>query len=310
MYYAENRTMQVIARELEVSRSTVSRLLQEARSRGIVRISLHPPSDRSSALEHRIFEMYGVRAHVAAVGRRHGTDEGVRSVAALAASLIDGMVESDMVVAVAWGATMTSVVSRLPEREVLGLDVVQLNGAVNSQPQGDNTTLSGPNFGMGVVERFAETYSGRPHLFAVPAFFDYEQTKDALWRERSTKRVLDLQSRADLAVFGVGTFQEGALSLVYSEGYLSREDLNQLNEHQVVGDVCTVFLRSDGSWQDIELNSRSSGPRPNELARVPRRVCVVNGPHKVPPLRGVLAAGLVTHLVLDQISASRLAHGG
>ena len=309
MYYGEHRTMQTIARELGVSRSTVSRLLQEARDQGIVRISLHPPTDRSSALEHRISEDHGVRAHVAAVGQRDDARERARATASLAAGVVDSLVSPDMVVGAAWGATMTSVVGRLPEREVPGLQVVQLNGAVNSQPEPVEAAHSGLNIGMGVVERFARAYSGRPHLFAVPAFFDYEQTKQALWQERSTRRILDLQRRASLAVFGVGTFEEGTPSQVYAEGYLSRDDLNRLTDQEVVGDVCTVFLRDDGSWADVGLNRRCSGPRPDELSRVPRRVCVVNGPHKVPALRGALAAGLVTDLVLDQVSATRLAHG-
>ncbi|WP_146340929.1 sugar-binding transcriptional regulator [Nesterenkonia sp. NBAIMH1] len=307
MYYAENWTMQHIAKELGVSRSTVSRLLTEAREQGIVRISLHPPTDRPNALEHRIAEIYGVTVHVAHTLAREDAYARHEAVAALAASVVDSLIEPDMVVGAAWGATMTSVVDRLPQRAVPGLQIVQLNGAVNSQPAGAES--DGTGIGMGVVERFAKVYGGRPHLFAVPAIFDYEQTKQMLWRERSTSRVLNLQRRATLAVFGVGTFAAGRPSQVYAEGYLSREDLNQLTDEQVVGDICTVFLRGDGSWRNIELNSRCSGIRPDELSRVPRRVCVVNGAHKVPALRGALAAGLVTDLVLDQASADLLAHG-
>lgn len=306
MYYSENRTMQHIAHELAISRSTVSRLLTDAREQGIVRISLHPPTDRPSALEHRIAEQYGVTAHVAHTGERRTPPQD--AVARLGAGVIDALVEPDTVIGAAWGATMTAVAELLPERSVPGVQVVQLNGSVNSQPVAADAT--GTGLGMGVVERFAEAYGGRPHLFAVPAIFDYEQTKQMLWRERSTSRVLNLQRRTSLAVFGVGAFADGRPSQVYADGYLSRDDLNQLAEEEVVGDVCTVFLRGDGSWRTIELNSRCSGMRPDELIRIPRRVCVVNGPHKVAALRGVLAAGLVTDLVLDQASANLLAHGG
>ena len=38
----------------------------------------------------------------------------------------------------------------------------------------------------------------------------------------------------------------------------------------VVGDVCTVFLRADGTYRDIALNERATGPAPEELRRVPR----------------------------------------
>jgi deoxyribonucleoside regulator len=306
MYYWENRTMQTIARELDVSRSTVSRLLEEARESGIVRISLHRPTDGSSVLEHRISELYGVQTYVATVRPQEGTEGSTRAVSVLASRVIDALVTPSMVVGVAWGATMTAVVSQLPEREVLNLDVVQLHGSINSQVGEMDGALSEFKSGRDVVEGFAQAYSGHPHLFAVPAFFDFQETKTTLWRERSTRRILDMQRRAALVVFGLGTFEGNMSSQVYAEGYLSREDLNYLTNEGVVGDACTVFLRSDGSWQGIELNQRCSGPYPDELSLVPRRVCVVNGRHKVPALRGALAAGLVTDLVLDQDSATRL----
>lgn len=297
--------MQAVASELGVSRSTVSRLLQRARHEGVVRISLHPPVERASRLEHRIGDLFDVQAHVAVVGRGEDASRQSSSVAELAAGLIDRLVSPSTVVGVAWGQTMTTVVSKLHRREVPGMHVVQLNGAVNSEPEGIGAPLGS---GIGVVERFAAAYSARAHVFAVPAFFDYKETKEAMWRERSTRRILDLHRRANLAVFGVGTFSEGRASQVYSGGYLSRDDLNTLADEDVVGDVCTVFLRGDGTWDDISLNHRGSGPVPTELMNVPRRVCIVNGPHKVPALRGALAAGLITDVVLDQVSADRLAY--
>lgn len=306
MYYGDDRTMESIATELSVSRATVSRLLRDARDSGIVQISVRSPHERTAALAQRIREMHGVEAHVAAseVGDSHTSREDV--VAQLAAEVLDDLVVPDSVVALAWGRTTTTVAAHLPRRPVPGLQVVQLNGAVNSHPEGVD-----PGYGSGAstVEAFGRAYGARAHLFAVPAFFDYEETRTALWRERSTRRVLDLQRRAALAVFGVGTFTGGIPSQVYSSGYLSSTDLYELNRHRVVGDVCTVFLRPDGSYDGIDLNRRCSGPVPPQLRTIPRRLCVVNGPHKVPALRAALAAGVATNLVLDQVSATHLLEG-
>ena len=77
-----------------------------------------------------------------------------------------------------------------------------------------------------------------------------------------------------------------------------------LHDEGVVGDVCTVFLRADGTWQDVHLNERATGPTPVELQRIPRRVCVVAGDNKVAPLLAALRAGVVTDLVVDEITAT------
>jgi DNA-binding transcriptional regulator LsrR (DeoR family) len=93
---------------------------------------------------------------------------------------------------------------------------------------------------------------------------------------------------------------------VYSAGYLDDADIEVLHGEGVVGDVCTVFLRANGSWQDVALNARATGPDPHQLEHVPRRLCVVAGDNKVAPLLAALRAGVVTDLVVDEITAGLL----
>ena len=67
-----------------------------------------------------------------------------------------------------------------------------------------------------------------------------------------------------------------------------------------------MLLREDGSYEDISLNARATGPTPAELQRVPKRVCVVAGDKKVVPLLAALRAGAVTDLILDELTANKL----
>ena len=68
-----------------------------------------------------------------------------------------------------------------------------------------------------------------------------------------------------------------------------------------------MFFRSDGSSDGIALNERATGPDFEVLRRVPRRLCVVSGVSKLISLRGALAAGLATDVVLDEATARLLA---
>ena len=67
-YYIQNETMEAIARQLGRSRSSVSRLLAQARDTGLVRITLpeHPGTD--SAPAKRIRDQFDVRVHIVPVG--------------------------------------------------------------------------------------------------------------------------------------------------------------------------------------------------------------------------------------------------
>ena len=97
---------------------------------------------------------------------------------------------------------------------------------------------------------------------------------------------------------------EGPLkSHVYASGYLDEADVQQIAEQRVVGDVCTVLLRKDGSWRDIPLNARASGITPAQLQTVPRRICVASGQAKALPLLGALRAKVATDLVVDELTA-------
>lgn len=300
MYYDEGQTMDAIASAFGISRSTVSRLLRDAREEGIVRITLRPPGVRRVAdLRSAITQRYGVRTHVVPTRSDSSERERLRAVAADAAGVVEDLLQPDQVVGIAWGTTVTAVVEQLAPRPVLGAQIVQLNGAVNTEGSGLANVST-------VLDRAASRWAATVHPFPVPAFFDYPSTREAMWRERSVRRVLEMQRRCRLAVFGVGAFDSEVPSQVHASGYLTDEDLAQLRSDGAVGDVCTVFLRADGSWRDVRMNTRCSGPSPAALASIPRRVLVASGARKAVPLRAALRADCATDLVLDEATAARL----
>ncbi|MGP5290402.1 sugar-binding transcriptional regulator [Brachybacterium tyrofermentans] len=300
MYYGESQTMEAIASALSVSRSTVSRMLRDAREAGLVQISLRPPgAHRVEELRRRISQLYGVQAHVIAAGATEDERERLQAVADTGATMLDEMLEPGMTIGMAWGTTIAALVGSLRPRPVPGLRIVQLNGAINTEG-------SGLTYVSTVLSRAAALWDATVHHFPVPAFFDYAATRDAMWRERSVHRVLETQQQCTLAVFGVGAFDAAVPSHVYTNNYLTGEDLRSLRADGAVGDVCTVFLRADGTYRDIAMNARCSGPDPSQLARIPRRLLLAAGTRKALPLRAALRAGVATDLVIDEVTAMSL----
>lgn len=302
MYYLQDLTMDAVARELETSRSTVSRLLSMARETGLVQIQINNPLERAPSLEQQIRRRFGVEAHVVPVADIVAESEVLDRVAIQAARTIGPLMDSNAVIGVAWGSTLSAVSHHLTRKVTHDSTIVQLNGAGNTQ-------TTGITYASEILRRFGQAYGARVEQFPVPAFFDHAATKQAMWAERSVKRILDLQERMTMAIFGVGSVDAGIPSHVYSGGYLDGGDLRQLAGNQVVGDVATMFFRADGSHQDIPLNERSTGPELDLLKQVRRRICVVSGETKINGLRGALAAGLATDLILDEGSARRLVRG-
>ena len=291
--------MEAIASRLHISRSSVSRLLKLARETGIVEITVRPTPTRAPQVAQELRQRYGIETHVVPVSDSAGREERLRLVAMTAAKVLASWVESDMIIGVAWGTTLEAIARHLPRKTTHGSVVVQLNGAVNSH-------TSGVEYAGSLIARFGEAFEASVQLFPVPAFFDFAETRRAMWREKSISRVLDLQQRADVAVFSMGTLSGEQPSRVYSAGYLEPNDSAALLDDKVVGDVCTVFLRADGSYADLPINERATGLSPQELRKIPRRLCAVAGDEKVPPLLAGLRAGVVTDLVIDERTAASL----
>lgn len=302
LYYMQDLTMDAIARELHTSRSSVSRLLSFARETGLVDIQIRSPLDRASEMATQLLERYSIAAHIVPVPDHTSDVDRLERVAISAARILDQFFDSNMTLGIAWGSTVSAVSRHLVPRATHNSQIVQLNGAGNHR-------TSGIVYASEILRRFGDAFGAHVEQFPVPAFFDDPETKRALWRERSTIRVLDIQREMDVAIFGLGSPLAHVPSHVYMGGYLDREDYASIGRDRVVGDVATVFYRVDGTYDRIALNERASGPDLGALREVSRRVCVVSGVSKLQSLRGALAAGLVTDLIVDESTARVLIAG-
>jgi deoxyribonucleoside regulator len=299
LYYMQDLTMDAIASELHVSRSSVSRLLSFARSTGLVDIQIRSPLDQLSRVQHTLRDRFGVAVHIVPVPDHVSEVDRLERVALSAARILGTFFDSNMTMGIAWGSTMSAVSRHLVTKKTHNAQIVQLNGAAN-------TRTTGIVYASQILQRFGDAFGAYVQHFPVPAFFDDPATKEAFWRERSTRRVLEIQSRMDVALFGIGSPYADVPSHVYTTGYLDERDFESLKEAGVVGDVATIFLRADGSDSAIPLNARATGPDFATLRQVARRVCVSSGVSKLEAVRGALAAGLVTDLIVDEGTARAL----
>jgi DNA-binding transcriptional regulator LsrR (DeoR family) len=297
MYYYQNLNTEAIAQELDFSRSKVSRLLTYAKEQGLVEVRIIDPQEQSQRLERRLQERYSVPVvNVVKVPESANERDWLEQVAAFTAHTLNTLLTPHMILGLAWGTTLSTISRHLIPKPISNLNVVQLNGAGNTQSLGIA-------YASEIVMRFAENYQAKAHLFPVPTFFDFAETKRALWRERSIRRILELQERADILLYSIGAVQAGVPSHVYSGGYLESRDYAELEEQGVVGDIATVFFRADGSYADVPMNTRTSGPDLALLRQVQHSICIVSGKGKARGLQAALRGGFVKHLIVDEPTA-------
>ena len=302
LYYFQELTTAAIAQEIGTSRATVSRLLSFAKENGLVEIRVLDPSEQSGSLEGMLKERYGLRsAQVVPGSAAAGERENMQRVAAHAAAYLNTLMVPSSVLGLAWGITVAAIADNLVPKHVHGVDVVQMNGSGT----GLNTVNT---FGESLVARFARNYGARAHSFPVPAFFDYPETRSALWRERSIKSIRALQGKATILLFSIGAAETS--SHVHTAGHLGKTDLPGIGNDGVVGDIATVFFRRNGSWRDIELNLRSSGPDLDRFRHAAHSICTVSGMGKIPGLQAALLGGFINELIIDEPTARLLMEAG
>ncbi len=300
LYYYQEMTAAEVARELGVSRPTVSRLLAHARQSGLVEIRIHDPERAPQMIESELLKRFDLRAaRVVAVPRNSGEEVWLEQVANFTASHLNGLIRSDMTVGIAWGNTLNAVSRALSPSHCARVDIVQLNGSGTTQSAVDGNL-------SGIYTRFAENYGGSPHFFPLPAFFDFPETKVALSRERLVMGWKRRVERADLLIYSIGSVLASQPSYVYGGGYLDKKDMSELKTQKVAGDIATVFFRNDGSFEGIPLNARASGPDLTVFRKAKHGLCVVSGLGKVAGLRAALQGHLIHELIVDEPTAHAL----
>lgn len=298
LYYFQGMTTAAIAEEIGTSRATVSRMLSYAMEHGLVEIRIHDVNEQAGHLETILRQHYGLNViQVVPASSATSDDDILQRVATQTAAYLNTLITPSSILGLAWGKTVAAIADNLVPKQVHNVDVVQLNGSGT----GSNIVNA---FGESIVARFAQNYGARAHSFPVPAFFDYDQTRTALWRERSIQSIRSLQDNASILLFSIGAEKTG--SHVHNGGYLDAADMQALHQDGVVGDIATVFFRDDGSWHDVALNARSSGPDLDRFQRASHSICVVSGKGKIPGLQAALLGGFVNELIIDEPTARLL----
>ncbi len=299
MYYHLDLTTTEIAAQLGLARPTVSRLLTWARNNGLVEFRIVDHREFQLKLEADLEERFGLRDVKVVPTHPDATiGEQQHAVASFTAHYLNSIVGESSTIAIAWGATTANIAARLIPKPLPGVNVVQLTGS------GNNDGGHGLTEAANIIGLFAANYRANGHLLPMPAYFDDPATKEAMFRERVVQRVSNLAAEADIVLYSIGT--PDAKSYIYQAGYVADAELTALRKNGVVGDIATVFFRADGTWQDIPLNRRSTGPDLGGLKRHPYALCVVAGASKLAALQGALKGGFMNTLIIDEGTARRL----
>ena len=297
LYYEENLTQGEIARRIGTSRSTISRLLREARANGVVEIIIHYPWKTVSELERELIERFHLRHARVLAGQGRPYQEILRGLGVLAARYLESVLQERSILGISWGTAVHSTVQALRPERKLPITVVQMIGAVGT---GD-PLIDGPD----LARLLANIYGGECRYLHAPVLVEDLSVREALLQEPRIRETLSLARQADVALVGIGSTVPEVSSLLRA-GYLEREALMQLRAQGAVGDVCARHYDVQGQVLDIDLNRRTVGIELEVLHSIERVIGVAGGEAKAEAILGALRGGHVNVLVTDDVAARQV----
>lgn len=299
LYYKLDQNQSQIAKRLGVSISKISRLLQEAKDRGIVEIHIHMPSPRNIELEQQLVEHFGLHdARVLEIGRETDEQQLLRSTGTIAAMFLHGVIGTlapGSSIGVAWGTGVHAAVSALPDKVGHQIDVVPLLGGVGA------LDIDSPDLSRIVAAKLG----GRHYDLHAPVLVEQPHVRSILMSEPTVREGIVRARSVKLAITGIGAVQEKASSFLRA-GLLTRADLAHLRNRGAVGEVAGRFYNSRGEADGLEINERIIGVELEDLRRIPLVVAVARGLPKVESILGALNGRYLSVLCTDDITAKAI----
>ncbi|HET7716877.1 MAG TPA: sugar-binding domain-containing protein [Bauldia sp.] len=293
LFFDLDRTQTEIASELGLTRWQVSRLLQEARELGIVRIDIVPRARRRPDLESALQKAFRLREAIVVPAAGKEDPMLFENVAHAAAQHLAAIHPRPNVVGVSWGRTMAAVARAIPPHWNPGAHIVQVNGAVALRAGIPRTNA--------VAEDLAAAAPGQATLLPVPAIVGSPETRLVLEKDRIVADVLALARRAEVLCFSFGALS--AQSVLVESGYLTKADVVALRRKGAVGDILGRFVDADGRIVDDDLDRRTIGLRLEDIGRRAQVIGVSAGPTKHAIAIAALRRAIVNVIITDEATA-------
>lgn len=295
LYYQSGYSQQDIAQEMQLSRPSVSRLLQYAKDKGFVHIEIIDPIQDQGTLARDLIAAYGPKDVCIANAPIDKEEDIKKYIGISGAKYLNDIIQDGDIIGVGWGTTLNSLSHSLIPRPLKGAQIVQLEGGI--------PLTASETYAHRILEKFSNNYETIAQYLPLPVIFDSKEVKEMVCRDRHIQRVLDLGKNSNIAIFSVGTVRDTAL--FFRLGYADAHEKEYLKTHSV-GDICSRFFDESGAIASEQLNDRTVAIDLEQLRTKEYSILLSGGEAKTASIRAALCGGYANVLITDQFTARRL----
>ncbi|MBO1308126.1 sugar-binding transcriptional regulator [Enterococcus sp. 669A] len=297
MYYQQDLTQAQIAKELDIYRTTVSRMLAQAKEAGIVEITINHFDPALFSLEDQLKKAYNLKhIEIAPLSNDLSAEEKEEQLARTAASWLRRQLNDDSVIGVSWGESVGKAVNQLETKSLDNATIVPIVGGpshINSRYH-VNT----------LVYELARKLNGHSVFVNATVTQETKQLAEGIFQSKYFQELRDYWQQLDLAIVGIG----GPLSYKKSQwrDLLTEEDFQELKLREAIGDCCCRFYDRHGKLLKGQLDQRTIGLPLEALAEIPQSIGIARGTAKARSIVPLLKEGYLNTLITDQETAAEL----
>lgn len=297
MYYELNMTQSEIADKLSTTRFKVSKLLQEARDKNVVEITIHQPRVRLREIEDLLINRFNLKECIVMDNKVLPYDETISSLGKFGAEYLDSIISEDSIIGLLWGKTIFNVVKHLKPKRKLPITAVQVIGSAAK----DDTLTDAPE----LIRKVASIYGGKYKYLYAPLYIDNDYGRKILMQEPIINDTLYLASKADIILTGIGTVDAVFSSTLWAN-YLSRSKHYEFSAQKATGCVYGYLYDAKGNELDVDINKKVIGLDVDAFKQANYIIGIAAGKFKAEAILGALRGKFINVLITDDATAYKV----
>ncbi|MBC5768480.1 sugar-binding transcriptional regulator [Ramlibacter albus] len=294
LYYMEGLTQDRVAGRLGTTRLRVNRLLGEARTSGLVGITINSRLASCLALEDELKRAWGL-ADAVIVPTPQDAAQLPLQLGRATGEFLSRHLETHRVrrIGVGWGATLRETIRFVKAGQWPQLHVSSMMGGLTH-----GLEINTFETASALAARLGASCS----YLAAPLYAGSPKSRDLLVAQDVFKESFAGMAANDVALLSVGDLSDKSLLIRYG---LPRDvTVASLKRAHAVGDILGRFIDADGRPVDHPLSQRAISPPLETLAKIPTVIVTSGGDNKAGVIAAVLRGKLASVLVCDEKTAA------
>ncbi|CAM5767984.1 sugar-binding transcriptional regulator [Bosea minatitlanensis] len=294
LYYMEGLTQAEIASRLKMTRLRVNRLLVEARSSGLVNITINSRLESCVRLERALVAAFGLKQAIVVPGP---ADPGqtAAQIGKAAGEFVSKIIEErpSGIFGVGWGGTLRETIRHVRPGQYRDLAVTSMMG--------------GLTYGIEIntfetASRFARLWQAECHYLAAPIYAGTPQSRDTILAQDVFEAAFARIQATDVAILSAGDLSDRSLLVRY--GLPGDVGVAELAESGAVGDMLGQFIDRNGQAVAHPINRRAIALPLAGLRRIPTVILASGGLNKAQIIAATLRGRLASVLITDEDAAA------